>query len=540
MRAPRLPFVIGLISFALLFLVTIQLHQAHQTYDTKEAELERRLSTVVEKTTLQHEKIIDYRRYAAIFNKNLLGDYKDVLKEEFQKILPVQESVSIRDTVILQEGEEVNYLVIKGKSYDSLSGITAEHEVMARDFRQMKEIFDLNRTAVQGADSSTIAFQLDQRVMSKLFEKSKYVNDLMVQAFSDPSITKTQQKIVLPLLDSILKKALRDENITENVKYVIVNEKKEAQQFEQVTDDYQLDMDTTSTANAQLFPGNLFDEKLFLHVYLPKKNTVLLKEIWVVLLISVLLVGAVVLAFSYLFKMILNQRKLNQMKNDFISNMTHEFKTPISTISLACEAMGDSDMNSGGSEAMKPYVNMISAENKRLSNLVERILQSAVIDRGELRIKKEALELNEIVSGIVANLQLKTEEVGGEINLKMATGLLKFEGDPVHTANIITNLVDNALKYRKENLVIDIETIKNEDTFEVVVKDNGLGIKSEYQDKIFDKLFRVPTGDVHNVKGFGLGLSYVKAIIDLQNWNIKVDSKLGEGSTFTIKINKPS
>lgn len=540
MRAPRLPFVIGLISFALLFLVTIQLYQAYQTYDRKEQDLERRLATAVEKTTLQHEKIIDYRRYAAAFNKNLLGEYKDVLKEEFQKILPVQETVSIRDTLILEEGEEVNYLVIKGKSYDSISGISAEHEVMARDFRKMTDIFALEGSAVKSQDSSNIAFQLDQRVMSKLFDKSKYINELMVQAFSDPGVSTTSNKIVLPLLDSILKRVLKSEDITENVKYVILDEDQKAVAFEQTTDDYEMEMDTTTTAFAQLFPGNVFDEKLYLHVYLPKKKSVLLKEIWVVLLISVLLVGAVVMAFSYLFKMILNQRKLNHMKNDFISNMTHEFKTPISTISLACEAMEDSDMNVGAGESIKPYVNMISAENKRLSNLVERILQSAVIDRGELKLREEELELNDIVSGIVNHLHLKTKEVGGEMNLKMAPGLLKFNGDPVHTSNIITNLVDNALKYRKENLVINIETIKTDDAYKVVVSDNGIGIKSEYIDKIFDKLFRVPTGDIHNVKGFGLGLSYVKAIVELQGWDIKVDSKHGEGSTFTITINKPT
>ena len=250
-----------------------------------------------------------------------------------------------------------------------------------------------------------------------------------------------------------------------------------------------------------------------------------------------MLIALVVISFYVMFKTIIGQRRLAEVKNDFISNMTHEFKTPISTISLACEAMNDQDMTKSDAQNVSPYVKMIEEENNRLGVLVEQILKSAVLDKGELKLKNEPLELNEIVSKAVHKSKIRVPEGKGEIILEQATGLLEFTGDPVNTSNLISNLVDNAIKYSKEQIDITVTTRKLENgDYQVEVSDRGIGIKNEHLDKIFDKLYRVPTGNIHNVKGFGLGLSYVKAIADMENWKINVKSKFGEGSTFTLTI----
>jgi two-component system phosphate regulon sensor histidine kinase PhoR len=225
------------------------------------------------------------------------------------------------------------------------------------------------------------------------------------------------------------------------------------------------------------------------------------------------------------------------MKNDFISNMTHEFKTPISTIALACEAMNDKDMVGEKSTQNAPFVKMIQDENKRLGVLVERILQSAVIDRGELKLKKELFSVKPIINEVVENARFRIHQTGGDILVELPKESIELCTDKVHFTNIFQNLVDNAVKYSKEVPKITIRLREENKKLLLSVKDEGIGIKKEHLAKIFDKLYRVPTGNVHNVKGFGLGLSYAKAIADLNKWDIKVKSKFGEGSEFIIIIN---
>lgn len=218
--------------------------------------------------------------------------------------------------------------------------------------------------------------------------------------------------------------------------------------------------------------------------------------------------------------------------------MTHEFKTPISTISLACQAVADGDVVKSDPESTKTFMKMIEDENKRLEVLVERILQSAVIDRGELKIKEELLDLNGMLTEIVNNAKFRVSNVGGEINLELPNEAIAVSGDKVHITNVLSNLIDNAIKYSDGKPEVSISLLSSDSEIKIAVTDKGIGIKKEHIHKIFDNLYRIPTGNVHNVKGFGLGLSYVKAIVELHGWNIHVKSKFGEGSTFTIIINK--
>jgi two-component system phosphate regulon sensor histidine kinase PhoR len=269
-----------------------------------------------------------------------------------------------------------------------------------------------------------------------------------------------------------------------------------------------------------------------------KQGSYVLKEMGLALIVNFILVLIIVVALVIMFKTILTQKKLSEIKNNFISNMTHEFKTPISTISLACQAMSDGDVAKSDPESTKTFMKMIEDENKRLEVLVERILQSAVIDRGELKIKEELLDLNGMLTEIVNNAKFRVSNVGGEINLELPNEAIAVAGDKVHITNVLSNLVDNAIKYSDGKPEVSISLLSSDSEIKIAVTDKGIGIKKEHIHKIFDNLYRIPTGNVHNVKGFGLGLSYVKAIVELHGWNIHVKSKFGEGSTFTIIINK--
>jgi len=231
----------------------------------------------------------------------------------------------------------------------------------------------------------------------------------------------------------------------------------------------------------------------------------------------------------------LKQKKLSQIKNDFISNMTHEFKTPISTISLASEMLSDASISQTPDKQHK-YLKMIRDENKRLSVLVESILQTSILDKGEFKLKPSELDIHEIINIAINNTQLLIAQRQGSVHTFLKATNFKLMADKVHLTNIIFNLIDNAIKYTKQHPEIVVTTYNTAEGIMIEIKDNGIGISKENQRKIFDKFYRVPTGNVHNVKGFGLGLSYVLAVVLKHNGTISVDSDLGKGSIFKVHL----
>ena len=257
---------------------------------------------------------------------------------------------------------------------------------------------------------------------------------------------------------------------------------------------------------------------------------------WVILSVSFFLILAVIYAFYFTVNTIQKQKKLSEMKNDFINNMTHEFKTPISTIQLACEALSDKDMQTA--ESKISFIDIITQENKRLKGLVDTVLKTAILDKGQVKLKLETLNLLEVVYSIVSKFELIIQQRNGKIKMENEISEMIFVGDYQHLIAMFQNIIDNAIKYSKENPNILITCLETTDNFVFKIKDNGIGISKENQSKIFDKLFRVPTGDLHDIKGFGLGLNYVKSIVELHNGNISIESTKNQGSTFTIELPK--
>jgi len=251
------------------------------------------------------------------------------------------------------------------------------------------------------------------------------------------------------------------------------------------------------------------------------------------LLISIILIIAIVYSFTYTITTIFRQKKLSEVKNDFINNMTHEFKTPISTISLACEALGDRDMRKSG-EFTENYVNVIKEENKRLAVMAEKILQTAVIDKGQLKMNKEKIDFHEVISDVIKNISIQVEIKDGVILKNFMAVNSVLEGDKVHLTNLVYNLLDNANKYSPKKPVIRISTENTSSGILLTIEDKGIGISKTEQKKVFEKLYRVPTGDIHEVRGFGLGLSYVKATVAEHNGKISLESEVNKGSTFKV------
>ena len=242
-------------------------------------------------------------------------------------------------------------------------------------------------------------------------------------------------------------------------------------------------------------------------------------------------------AFFLTVRTMLRQKKMSEIKNDFINNMTHEFKTPIATISLAVDALRNHKVQQDVSK-MTYFSDIIKEENQRMNRQVETILKSALMDRQEVELNLKPLPAHQIIQDVADNFALRLQEKGGSLELKLGATNDVIEADEVHFSNLINNLMDNAVKYAKENVPprIVLTTSSNTKKFIIRIEDNGIGMTRETVRRIFEKFYRAHTGNIHNVKGFGLGLSYVKDIVDAHDGTIKVDSVLGKGSCFTIEM----
>lgn len=268
-------------------------------------------------------------------------------------------------------------------------------------------------------------------------------------------------------------------------------------------------------------------------VVFPNKSAFILKQLdfWMYSSFVILLI---VIFFSYTISAMLKQKRLAEIKTDFVNNMTHELKTPISTIGLSADAIANPSIISNP-ERLAQYVAIIRNENSRLKSQVERVLQIAALTPNKVNLKDELLDIHLIINNALATFRMQVSELEGSIDVNLRAGNPFMKGDLVHITNVIYNLLDNAIKYTQATPHIEISTHNQGDDLIISVKDNGIGISKANQKMIFEKFYRVPTGNLHSVRGFGLGLYYVKTIVKAHHGKIEVESILGKGSTFTLK-----
>ncbi|HOY17780.1 MAG TPA: HAMP domain-containing sensor histidine kinase [Haliscomenobacter sp.] len=278
--------------------------------------------------------------------------------------------------------------------------------------------------------------------------------------------------------------------------------------------------------NAKVPPGEL-------RVYFPNRTNIILSSLWKNATGTALFAAIILSCFAYTLTVIFRQKKLSEMKTDFINNMTHEFKTPIATISLASDSIV-SPMILSNPEKVQRFANIIKQENKRMNSQVEKVLQMALLDKRDFSLKLTELNLHEIIQAAVENISLRVEKRDGVVKTILNASRPSIEGDLTHVANVINNLLDNADKYSPDKPEITVMTRNISNGVEVTVQDNGIGISKEARKQIFDKFYRVPTGNLHDVKGFGLGLSYVKAMMTAHKGSVEVKSEPGKGSSFVL------
>jgi len=388
---------------------------------------------------------------------------------------------------------------------------------------------DINASIlVEDMDDFKIDFSL-QKEIDKILDKSEMIQIVLNKLLSnDKSIS---SDLDVSVIQNMISKALSIRNINIDFEFIVVNiisKEIELSNSENIKI-------FNSIYKINLFENDLIESDLELRLYFPNKDTFLMKGSQMNLFFSLIFIIIVIICFYYVVLKVFEQKKLSDIKNEFIDNMTHELKTPISTISLACEVLMDVDLNKS-SKIKDKYIGIINDENKRLSVQVERVLQIATLEKGDIKLDFKRLDIHLILSKAVDIIKFKIEKRKGIITQKLYASNSYINGNRVHLLNIINNLLDNSNKYSIKNPDILVKTYNKDNSLFVEIVDKGIGIKQGNLNKIFDKFFREPQGNVHNVKGFGLGLSYVKNMLEKHDASIQVISDKNKGSVFLIKF----
>ncbi len=382
--------------------------------------------------------------------------------------------------------------------------------------------------------------EFNERVNSALRSVTKQIQTVYKDSSETPTIKQlTSNYFVVSmndtlhpyLLESFLINEFEKRDIDVNFEYMIYDCYNDSMVYGNLV---QLNEETKAIEENHDEPPRWQEDGHYFGVYFPAKQAYIVNRMGIWVFSSVILLF-VIIFFGYTMTIILKQKKLSEIKNDFINNMTHEFRTPISTISVSSEMLMKDDIGVQ-TERRQMYSKMIHDESIRLKTLVEKVLQMADINSNNVKLNRESLDLHEVIGKTVDNMKLMITEKGGDIKTNLEASSKTIFGDKVHLTNIIYNLLDNAIKYSDKKPEIEISTKDAESGVILSIKDNGIGMNKDVQKHIFSKFYRVPTGNIHNVKGFGLGLYYVKTMISAHKGNIKLTSEPGLGSQFDIYL----
>ena len=367
-------------------------------------------------------------------------------------------------------------------------------------------------------------------ISKKMDQKTYFVENVLRKMIKVPP--KIEERLDIELLNDLISKELKDRNVPLNFEFAV--RKNPDNEFVFHTDGFE-DIINSEVYQKALFPNDLTSNPSFLTLYFPDEKNYFIKSLGFMGVSSGVLTLFLVLIFLTTLYIIFRQKKLSEIKTDFVNNMTHELKTPISTISLASQMLKD-DSISIQEKNVDQITKVIDDESKRLGYQVEKVLQMAIFDKGRIKLKIKDIDIHRIIQNVVSNFSMQIENKNGIINLQLEANPSTIGVDEIHFTNIISNLLDNAVKYCEAKPVIDIRTEISNKKLIISVEDNGIGIRKEELKRVFERFYRVPTGNIHNVKGFGLGLSYVKKIVEEHGGIIVVDSQPQKGTCFSISV----
>ena len=535
MNKYRFQFLVVLMSLALLGIILIQLYWISTTYENNDLQFQYHVNQTIGKVA---DKVKEKERYE--FDKKLY-EYREQTgkvpdKKDVKRIFYTEKDMRTNEEIVYTNiiaVENLNGFAVGNTFIDSASGSKKDYKNYVSS--RKKEIFHSNKKRIADSGIDIHHSMNKDNVADEVIVKQGDVTDLdrigMDYTYNDiVSTYPVEDRIETERLQSLLNQELAVNKLPTNFQFAVFNNGLATS----IKSDNFIFKDN-NTYSIPILTDIENHSKYQLYVSFPEKSRFLVSDLLPFILISLLCTVVIIAAYYSAIRQLITQRQIAEIKNDFINNMTHEFKTPIATINLALDAIKNPKIIDDKEKVLR-YAQMIRDENKRMHAQIENILRISKLEKKELDIPKEKIELTEILEDAVDHVSLLIEDREGSLNTHFKATRDTVLINATHFTSVFVNILDNAIKYSPNAPVIDIYTENVKDFIVIKIKDQGSGMSKVATKKIFDKFYREHTGDLHNVKGHGLGLAYVKQIVDDHNAQVFVESEKGKGSTFIVKI----
>jgi two-component system phosphate regulon sensor histidine kinase PhoR len=508
-------FLIGLMSVSLAGIVMVQIYWIINSVSDKEYQF----SFAVKQTLASVSSELDSREV-----------------ENFYNVLD-----QIRDSLGVQpDTRTISELMLIKRNQNQEEASTYSNSLLNESYKLNPQLLDLeldsitfnkllSKKSVLDTDANLERKKKTFQELSQLDKYARKVDEELISNYN--SLLPISQRISKEELQRTIREELQNRPIEADFEFAIYQDG-----FATRVQSDDFDFLAEATWGYPIYKNsNLETEPYLLYLNMPDRKKYILSSVAGMALLSLMFTTVIVVAYSNAIKQIFKQRQISQIKTDFINNMTHEFKTPIATINLALDSLKHPKISSDP-DKVSNYLRMIREENKRMHSQVENVLRISKLERDDLNIDKEPLDMDEIIEDSISHIQLILEEKGGVIKTHLGALRTEVLVNESHITNVVVNVLENAIKYTEGTPVIDVFTENIKDKLVIKVRDQGIGMSKQAQRKIFQKFFREHTGDIHNVKGHGLGLAYAKRILDDCHGEINVDSIKGKGSTFSIYL----
>ena len=504
-------------SLSLIGIIFVQAYYINYSLETKEEQFAFNVKKVLNYTSKKVTEI-EYNKYVTALNAMIARGQEP-------------DTSAIRSIRVYRENKDANQIVI----YDT--GVKEENYTITSDrekgldsvsFKKIKgkTVQETYTTGVDGQSMPFLEYSLTKVLNMDRLQKATFEAQYKAEIQNTPINRRVSNKMIKRLLNNKLK----DNNIDIAYEYAILKNKK-------LTSIHSKGFEASliPTISVPVFLDDNGESEYGLYMNFPKRKRFILSSIIGMTSLSILFTIIIIIAYTSALYQLIQQRKISQMKSDFINNMTHEFKTPIATINLALDAIKNPKIFHHA-DKVKNYLSMIKEENKRMNAQVENVLRISQLQKKQLIISKDRLKLHDLILDAITHVELIVEDRKGYIKTHFKATKSSILANSTYFTNVIVNVLDNAIKYSNDSPKIDIITENVGNNIVMLVKDQGIGMNKAVQKRVFEEFYREHTGDVHNVKGHGLGLSNVKRIVENHQGTVTVESEKGKGSTFIIKL----
>ena len=594
MNKKVLYLIIGLICISLLGIISVQFFWIRNAIHVKEAQFDRSvfdaMGTVVNK--------LETRENVYFIGKNYVSDSVRDLFRKLSNDSTVNFDPNLDSLLAADKPDTFSHLRTRRPkvftynftydfpqlqnlaTFDSMTGLHFYPDLIDQAYFNAEKIFEINENELKRLDSifyqqqtiineNHIDYQIEQSSngnsemivhysvnpnhappppsfvtdktrnvikdhVKKLNRKALKVKDVIkkmtIEMESKPR--PIEERISKKGLEQILGKVFEDKDIDQKFEFAVTKPENNQQLTLIRSDGFKPEFLSTKY-KITLFPNDIFQKQHLLLVQFPRSGNSVLTSLSWLMIVSILFTLIIAISSGLSVFVMIRQKKISDIKTDFINNMTHEFKTPIATISVAVDSINNPKVIERP-DVIKNYTRVIKEENNRMNTRVEQVLQMALLDSSEFKLNEKPVDVHEMIRNITDNIRLQTESRNGQLIVNLEAGQTKVLADESHMTNVLISILDNAIKYSPVNPEIRVSTTNSRSSIVISISDNGIGMNSDTQKKIFDKFFRVTSGNIHSIKGFGLGLSYAKAIVLAHKGEIKVNSEVDKGSRFEI------